>query len=88
MKHVKTNRKVLSIFLIILFLLSTLSLNTAAAATFLKNADISKLENINGIVDRYNQNNQNIIKFNSTIISQSCGFKISHIFFHPFPLLN
>jgi MFS family permease len=36
----------------------------------LKNADISKLENINGIVDRYNQNNQNIIKFNSTIISQ------------------
>ena len=36
----------------------------------LQNTDISKLENINGIVDRYNQNSQNVIKFNSTIISQ------------------
>ena len=36
----------------------------------LQNTDISKLENIDGIVDRYNQNGQNVIKFNSTIISQ------------------
>ncbi len=41
MKHIKNQSKALSIFLITIFLLSTLSLNTAAAATFLKNADIT-----------------------------------------------
>ena len=41
MKHLKIQKKALSIFLIMIILISTLSLNTAAAGTFLKNADIT-----------------------------------------------
>ena len=36
----------------------------------LKNADISILDSVNGIVDRYKQNGYSIVKFNSNIISR------------------
>ena len=36
----------------------------------LKNADISILDSVNGIVDRYKQNGYSVVKFNSNIISR------------------
>ena len=36
----------------------------------LKNADISILDSVNGIVDRYKQNGYSVVKFNSHIISR------------------
>ena len=36
----------------------------------LKNADISILDSVNGIVDRYKQNGYSVVKFNSDIISR------------------
>ncbi|MEE3777425.1 MFS transporter [Campylobacter sp. CX2-4080-23] len=62
---------VLGILLIIwLIILLNLSDPRVFKIIHLPNADLSKLENVDGVVDRYYQNNQNIIKFNSTIISR------------------
>ena len=42
----------------------------------LGNIDISKLDGVNGIIDRYSQNGEILVKFNSKIISRSEIFNI------------
>ncbi|ARQ99925.1 MFS transporter [Campylobacter porcelli] len=58
---------VLAIWLLILFQLSDPRIFQIIR---LKNADISILDSVNGIVDRYKQNGYSIVKFNSNIISR------------------
>lgn len=58
---------VLAIWLLILFQLSDPRIFQIIR---LKNADISILDSVNGIVDRYKQNGYSIVKFNSHIISR------------------
>ncbi|WP_086239200.1 MFS transporter [Campylobacter devanensis] len=58
---------VLAIWLLILFQLSDPRIFQIIR---LKNADISILDSVNGIVDRYKQNGYSIVKFNSDIISR------------------
>ena len=57
----------LAIWLLILFQLSDPRIFQIIR---LKNADISILDSVNGIVDRYKQNGYSIVKFNSNIISR------------------
>ena len=57
----------LAIWLLILFQLSDPRIFQIIR---LKNADISILDSVNGIVDRYKQNGYSIVKFNSDIISR------------------
>ena len=57
----------LAIWLLILFQLSDPRIFQIIR---LKNADISILDSVNGIVDRYKQNGYSIVKFNSHIISR------------------
>ena len=58
---------VLAIWLLILFQLSDPRIFQIIR---LKNADISILDSVNGIVDRYKQNGYSVVKFNSNIISR------------------
>ena len=58
---------VLAIWLLILFQLSDPRIFQIIR---LKNADISILDSVNGIVDRYKQNGYSVVKFNSDIISR------------------
>ncbi|WP_086253781.1 MFS transporter [Campylobacter sp. P091] len=58
---------VLAIWLLILFQLSDPRIFQIIR---LKNADISILDSVNGIVDRYKQNGYSVVKFNSHIISR------------------
>ncbi|WP_086300855.1 MFS transporter [Campylobacter devanensis] len=58
---------VLVIWLLILFQLSDPRIFQIIR---LKNADISILDSVNGIVDRYKQNGYSVVKFNSHIISR------------------
>ena len=57
----------LAIWLLILFQLSDPRIFQIIR---LKNADISILDSVNGIVDRYKQNGYSVVKFNSNIISR------------------
>ena len=57
----------LAIWLLILFQLSDPRIFQIIR---LKNADISILDSVNGIVDRYKQNGYSVVKFNSDIISR------------------
>ena len=57
----------LAIWLLILFQLSDPRIFQIIR---LKNADISILDSVNGVVDRYKQNGYSIVKFNSNIISR------------------
>ena len=57
----------LAIWLLILFQLSDPRIFQIIR---LKNADISILDSVNGIVERYKQNGYSIVKFNSNIISR------------------
>ena len=71
MKHLKIQRKVLSILLIMLFLLSTFSLNTAAAGTFQKNVDITITAPIAGECPSYSAT---INSDNFEIIDEEYGY--------------
>ena len=62
---------VLAVLLAIwLFILFQLSDPRIFQIIRLKNADISILDSVNGIVDRYKQNGYSVVKFNSDIISR------------------
>ena len=71
MKHLRTQRKALSIFLIMLFLLSTFSLNTAAAGTLQKNADITITAPIAGECPSYSAT---INSDNFEVIDEEYGY--------------